>query len=814
MKQAEDDQKNLMQKFTELYNIVREDRRNYDEDIRRRDREIEALRKEIEELTLEKEYFELAPSVPDVPSPSDSVPTPNDDVQRSDVLAPGKQRLENRRADETARHEDTMKEMRQTLIEMILLRAEVAQLYKEWPSMASLAATALAESSILMSGHYMARSCFYHGVALYKLGLYWEASTTFENSRNHAETQEDRVEVESWLEKTKEAQTAAQSALSRQSSVFEPSPTTKPRTDSIPVVSAPTALNDELDFDSDFDSVRGFGSRTPSVQSVLASAVESPQERQPRSAERGPEVRDPRSRESSLNRRTPGRQMMYSPMRRTPDTPRIPSPLMPQRTLTDIPASESNKQRLTPSRTASTGTKPLDKPRIFADQFGEAFSKQNRLLPSSPLARPPVTNHHDSIGNNRNRSGSESLRHSTLLRNATTADARRHPQLRGIEARIEAAAPRRHSALTREMKLSNEAGLNTVDKASKASGDHVRDETRPESKKDMQAELDGLLSESRSDERKKITQKPSIQTSFNPDAKQLADRLQAIVDQQEESISPGTVAAAEPVSGDRFPLPGSDNHAEKNATSPVQSGHHSGEEEPQVAEENKILNGATGEQRDRSGLQGEVEEDGEAILQEVRELNGENTEPGAGTTEQAPTNSLSSHAGDQNTIVAGAPVKKGSPDDLYDVEDDYVAPTLGPASSVISPATEPEKDLGDENVEWEIVPPLNMAEGAFSQGIGIDMLQGREQDAKIPAERLDEEEVTEEDNAELLLVGADGEEPAGQEGVINESKETSEAKKDEEETNERRESSGSLMSGEGKGNNSKKTKRRKKKGKR
>ena len=810
MKQAEDDQTNLIQKFTELSKIVDEDRRNYDQDIHRRDREIEALRKEIEEMTVEKEDLEPAPSDPDVP-------TPIDDVPGSDVLDPERQQRETQKADETARHEETMKEMRQTLVEMILLRAEVAQLYKEWPSMASLAATALAESSILMSGHHMARSCFYRGVALYKLGLYWEASTTFENSRNYAEDQTDRVEVESWLQKTKEAQTAAQSAQSRQSSVFEPSPQTgsRARIDSIQVVGAPTALNDELDFDSDFDSVRGFGSRTPSVQSVLASAVEGPQEREPRSAERGPEVRDPRSRESSLNRRTPGRQQMYSPMYRTPDTPRRPSSsLMPPRTLTDIQTSEPNKQKPTLPRMASTGTKPSDRLRSFADQFRRPLLYQGRQ-PSSSLAQRPATYHQDVTGNNRNRSGSESLRHSTLLRNATTAaDARRHPQLRGIGARSEAAEPRRHSSLSREIKFSNEADLKPVDEASKASGDHVRDETRPESKEDMQTELDGLLSDSRSDERKKITQKPLIQRSFNPDAKQLADRLQAIADQQEESISPGTVAVAEPVSGDGFPFPGSDNHTGKTATSPVQSGHHSGKEEPQVAEENKILNGATGEQRDRSGLQGEVKEDGEAKPQEVRELNGKKTEREAGTREQAPTNDLSSDAGDQNTTVAGAPAKKGSPDDLYDVEDDYVAPTLKSASGILTPATETEEDPGDDNVEWEVVPPLNMVEGIVSQGLEHDMLQGREQDAKIPAEGLDEEEVTGEDIAKVVLVGADGEGPAGQESAINESKETSEAKKDEEETNERRESSGSPMSGEGKGNNSKKTKKRKKKGKR
>lgn len=96
----------------------------------------------------------------------------------------------------------------------------------------------------------------------------------------------------------------------------------------------------------------------------------------------------------------------------------------------------------------------------------------------------------------------------------------------------------------------------------------------------------------------------------------------------------------------------------------------------------------------------------------------------------------------------------------------------------------------------------------------MDMLQEREQDAKVPAETLDEEQVAEEDNAELLAGGVGEEEPARQEGAINESKDTSEAKKDGEDVNQRRESGGSPISSEGKGNNSKKTKKRKKKGKR
>lgn len=744
MKQAEDNQMVLMNKVLEMSRSVHEEKPpNYDEEIHRRDLEIEALRKEIEETTSGKESLEPAPSVPDIQ-------TPIDKVQISDALAPRRQQLESQKTDETEyQRSKTGKEMRQLLIDMILARAEVAQIYKEWESMASLAAAALAESSDLIPGHYKARSFFYRGVALYRLHLYWEAEMTFEKSRHHTEDQTDRVEVDSWLEKAKQAQMAAQSALSMQSSVFAPSPM-RSRTDSIPVVGTPNALKNELDFDSDFDSIRGFGSRTPSVQSLLASAVESPlEQRQPRSAERGPAVRDPRLRESSLNRRIPGRQM-YSPMRRTPDTPRIPSPLNPQRTFTDTLTSEPNKQRPIPSRMASTGTKSSDRQRGLLDQVGQwsqnqgrspssplaqSFHNQGRPLssplaqslqnqrrppysplaqsfqnqgrpPSSPLARRPDTHHHQGGIGNRKRSGSESLRNSTLLRNATTADARRQ-SLRGNEARTQAAIPRRHSALIQEIKFgSNEADLNPVDEAPEASGDHVRDQKRPESKEDMQTELDGLLGDSRSDKGEKSMEKPPItRDQLYHDAKQLADRLQIIADQQEESISPGTVAGGKPVFDDGFPFRGGDDHTKKYATPPVQYDHHSEE----AAQEKKGLNGATGEQRDRSGLQAEQEKDGEDIPQEAFEFNRENTEqlstqPEAGTTGQAQTNDRTSDAGDQNTTIAEDPVKKGGPDDLYDVEDEYVAPTPGPASGVFTPVTETEEDLGDENVEWELVP--------------------------------------------------------------------------------------------------------------
>ena len=852
MKQAEDDQMVFMNKVLETFRIEHEEKlRNRDEEIHRRDLEIKMLQNKIEDG---EEGLEPAPSVPDLQ-------TPIDKVQISDALSPRTQQLETQKAADGTDYQrsDTGKGMRQLLIDMILSRAEVAQLYKEWESMASLAAAALDETSDMIPRGYKARSFFYRGVALYRLHFYWEAERTFANSRKHTEDQADRVEVDSWLERAKQAQIAAQSALSMQSSVFAPSPMIRSRTDSIPVTGTPNALNNELDFDSDFDSIRGFGSRNPSVQSLLASAVESPlEQRQSRSAERGPAVRDPRLRESSLNRRIPSRPM-YSPMRHTPETPRIPSPLNPQRTFTDTVTSASNKQWPTPSRMASTGMTPADRQRASLDHVGQSFQNQDRSPstslaqalhnqrrppyspltqsfqnlgrpPSSPLALRQDTHHVQSGVGNRKRSRSDSVRQGSLLRTATTGAARKQSLLRGNEGRFEAAVPRRHSARTQEIKYgNNEAGLNPVDEASEASGDHVRDEKRPDSRKeDMQTELDGLLRDPRSDKEGKSAGKPLIGDKMYNDAKQLADKLQIIANQQEEGISPGTVAAAQPSFDDEFPFRGGDNRTKNYATPPVQSDHPSGGEEPKVAEGNKVWNRATGEQRNRSGLQAELEKDEEPISQEVLELNEENTEqpstePEAGTTEQAPPNDLSSGAGDQNTTTAEAPVEKSGPDDLYDVEDDYVAPTPGLASGVSTPVTETVKDPGDENIEWELVPreakgstpptePPNVAEGAASQGLEADVPREREQDTKVSAERLGEEEVAEGDKAEVLAGGVREEEPARQEGAVNGSKDTREAEKGEEETSQRRESGGSPMSAEGKGTlNSKKSKKRKKK---
>ena len=829
MKQAEEDHVDLMKQIMKWSKIAYEEHQRYDKDLQGRDEEIETLREKLEGMTSPKESLEPASSVP-------NNPRPNDNVQRSDVSVPGRQQEDSQKAREPGlRHSDTMKEMRQMLVEMILVRVEVAQMYKEWESMASLAANALAESSILMSGSLMARSYFHRGVALYRLGFYWEATTTFEDAKNNTENKTERVEVEAWLEKARQAQTAAQSALSRQSSVFEPSPI-KSRTDSIPVTGAPTALKDELDFDSDFDSIRGFGSRTPSVQSLLASAVESPQERQPRSAERGPEVRDERLRESSLNRRSPGRQLMYSPLRQTPATPRTPSPLIPQHTLINNPVSGPNKQNPAPSRMASTEKKPSQGPRGLREQLARSLSSHGRP-PSSPLAQR-VDN--GGVRGNRNRSGSESLLQSAVVRHATTAGARRQSQMRGGDAQFDVTAPRRPSTLSQEIEqigLHSDADLNPVDEASEASADHVRNEKRPQSRDDLQTELDGLLSESNFDKRDKNAGKSPLPSNLEH-AKQLADRLQPLADQQEESISPGTLSVAEIISNGEFPFRGGDNHTKNYGNPHVQLDHDSQEDITQGAIEKEVLNKARGEQRDRSGLQAELdrnaeylanlEKDGEAIPQEALEPDQESaeqvlTEPEAGTTsDQIPINDLSSDAGDQNTTIVEAPVEKGGPDDLYDVEDDYAVPSSGTTNGVSSPLIEIGEGSDVENIEWEVVPreanasspptkTLNVAEGAPSQGLEMDMPQGREYEAELPLERTDEGEAARKVDAQPPVGQVTEEEPDRQEGVANESKATSEGKKDDEERKQRRQSVESSMSAEGKGRNSKKTKKRKKK---
>ncbi|KAL8796147.1 MAG: hypothetical protein Q9195_001480 [Heterodermia aff. obscurata] len=874
MKQAEEEQGDLRKQIQDLANIAHEDRRGYDDDIRRRDLEIEALRKKVEEMAFQEENvgpassvrkylrqngtMQRSSSVPLDPKPYESSvpnnnPTPNNVRQSSDSLAARKQQLRTPKAEETEyRPSHTAKELRQTLVEMILLRVEVAELYKEWQSMASLAATALDESSVLMSGILMAQSLFYRGVALYRLGFYWEAATTFEDSKHHTESHtEERVEVERWLEKAKQAQVAAQSAVSRQSSVFDPSTPVKLRTDSFPIANALTALKDELNFDSDFDSVRGFGSRTPSVQSLLASAVEgsgsrapsvqslppsaveSPQERQPRSPERGPEVRDPRLRKSSLDRRlSGGRQHMYSPLRRTPDTPRIPpSPLGPQRqrTMTDNVVSAPKNQRPAPLRMASTGTKPLQGQRGFADQVARRFANEGRP-PSSPLAR-----YIDTSGTNDgpNRTASESLRYSAMVRNAKTADARRQSQqLRGIDAFLDGPAPRRASLLGREIQqiqFGNEADLDTIDEASEASAEHVRNDKGPESKQDMQTELDGLLSDSRSSKGDKSAGKAPMPSNLEH-GKQLADKLQALADQQDERMSPGTRAVAELGFGDELPLQGDDSHTKIYAIPPVQSHHHIEDEKAQEVEGKEDLNGARREPDRNAEYLANLEKDGEAIPQEALEFNSENaeqfsTEPEAGISEQASINDVSSDAGNQSGTVVEAPVEKGGPDDLYDVEDGYVAPTPGPASSVSTLVAETGEDSDVGNTEWEVVPreanassspnePLNVAEGAAGPGPGIHIVQEREQEAEHPLEMMDEEKVAGTTDTEPPVGRVDEENSAGQEGAMKESDGTSEAMKDEEETNQLQQPGQSPIFDQGKGNSSKKTKKRKKKSKR
>lgn len=912
MKQAEEEQADLREQIREQSRIAQEARHGYDNEIHRRDVEIEELRKKLEEMNSRNESLKAASSVLNYPTTSkenlqrsSSVPSyllsndniqrstsvPNDPVQkqRPDSMAAGNEQLRTQRVEvETERQPSRIaKEMREMLIEMILLRVEVAELYKEWQSMASLAATALDEASILMSGSLMARCYFYRGVALYRLGFYWEADTTFQESKQYTETPAEQVEVERWLEKAKQAQVAAQSAVSRQSSVFDPIPV-KPRTDSIPVMNALAALKDELNFDSDFDSIRGFGSRTPSVQTLLSSAAESPHERQPRS----PQMGSP--------------QPTYSPLQRAPNTSRIRSPLIPQSTLPDSLVSEPNNSKPIPSRTASIGMQPFEGHRGSADQLSRQLPSQSRT-PSSPLAQQPSqrfsgqgktpfspsspfspfsplapqlsrgfsgqrrTPHSSAlpekwsqrlpgqrkppssplarrmdnggISNNRKTSESDLFRYSVIRRHASTVDARRQSQLKSIGAGIDAPALRRPSSLSREIEqieLGDEAGLDPIDEVSEASegsADHLRNDKMPESKDSLQSDLDRLLSESRSDKGGKSAGNPPIPSDFEH-GKQLADRLQDLADQRNESMSPGSVDAAEPVSDDEPPFQGGDEQRDNHVISPVRSDHHIEDEKTQEVEENEVLSGAIREPTDRSGLQAELdrnaeylanlEKDGEAIPQEALEFNGENpeefsTEPEIGIAEQASTNDRSSGAGDQSKTVTGAPVEKGGPDDLYDVEDDYVAPTPGLTSGVSTPAAETGEDSDVENIHWEVIPrdanassppkePSNVAEGAASQGLGIRIPQKREQETEHSLERMDDAEVPTKLDTEPPLSRIDEEKP--KEGAMEESSGKSEARKDEEETNQVREPDESPKSNEGKANNSKKTKKKKKKGKR
>ena len=404
----------LMNKVFEMSKEAHEAQRKYKADLSNRDLEIESLKAEIKSHDKDRELMKVL---------REKVRANRDKAQQAGLLALGElsqrgdsgllyigessqrggQKAENTHKNMNAKTPPAVLErvnrmlgqMRQTTVEMLLARAETAQIFKEWSNMASLASiavkqssalkewsskagldgTAIPESLIWRQDSFTAMGCRHNGTALFNLRRYWEAVEAFRRAaRCKGMEVKFYSEVAVCLDEAKQAQDST--PLQSPKFTFEfPSPGIK----STPSQWAPRSLQSELTVDSPFGSPSPRPSTDSESNSVISSPVQpgptsgaefnsfygqqpidasgpssagadlgSSQRRRSRSIARGPETRDPRRRQRS---RIPVRRPSSTGVLKFSSTPHNSSPLLAQWP----PASPeaAPKTRPEPTRTRS-----------------------------------------------------------------------------------------------------------------------------------------------------------------------------------------------------------------------------------------------------------------------------------------------------------------------------------------------------------------------------------------------------------------------------------------------------------------------------
>ena len=248
---------------------------------------------------------------------------------------------------------EALMQIKKLTVDVIFARISIGQIYKEWNSIASLAALAFTESTVLADEPLVAKCQYFRGIALYHQKSYWEAEEAFERSSTCLGRSDGPYRVLEWLEKSKQAQNAspAPSSTRNEYSLF------RFRTDSNPIPVAPGALRSELGYGSDFDSPLGACSRNSSALSLVQIGMNSPVEQQSRSPTRSPENVHPQPRARSTRSRIPLKESTMSPLHRemlANHEPNVSSPLSPRRDLIQHPVPETGKPRPTPVRWQST----------------------------------------------------------------------------------------------------------------------------------------------------------------------------------------------------------------------------------------------------------------------------------------------------------------------------------------------------------------------------------------------------------------------------------------------------------------------------
>ena len=587
----------------------------------------------------------------------------SDDAKRSDLLPASRARVDiGQTREPVIPYSTILKQMKRMTIEILHARIEIARVYQEWEKMASLAATAIVQSDLLGSKSFLATSNLQRGIALFNMRVYWEATKSFEVCQKWTENKEGRTVVEQWLAKANQAQTRAQSVFS-QSSVFN-FDHMRPRTGTNSVPVTPGALRQELDIGSDFDSIRGFGSRAPSVASI---PVESPQWRRPTSVDRGSPMRS-----------SPEPSLLSAHW--TPTTPRISSPLAPRKPFRKEMQSKIDQQENPiPTRTVSVGYKPPSRKQDQRLEPGRAKSVYERSLFGGA---------NKSQGSYRAQSISKQprkLRESLLDHRANLEEHRRQSELAGIEE---------FEALGRTSKArspSNLADGNQMTQTLGRSGGKSDDGTLQNSiadkrnlkPGDLQAEINSQGGNTPSPDNESASQKEPPTQSHNQKS------VRPLTASSPDDDLPSHLKAAMRKTWAELPILEYDDFAEENTQDENTSTGTPAEPNQYEFSLAKELEGADETERSDYSIQEPVESN-------------------AGTpSEQSPSTDSGSVLGGEETSVGEAPVEKGGPDDLYGIEDDYVPPSARSASNAPNPVTatetETEKDSDANDAEPEDV---------------------------------------------------------------------------------------------------------------
>ncbi|KAG7004970.1 m7GpppX diphosphatase [Physcia stellaris] len=615
----------------------------------------------------------------------------SDDSERSDLPAASRAQVDiGRTREPIVPYNTILKQMKRMTIEILHARIEIARVYQEWEKMASLAATAIVQSDLIGSKSFIATSNLQRGIALFNMRVYWEATKSFEMCQKWTENKEESIVVEDWLAKANQAQTRAQSVFS-QSSVFN-FDHMRPRTGTNSVPATPGALRQELDIGSDFDSVRGFGSRAPSVASI---PVESPQWRRPTSVDRGSPMRS-----------SPEPSLLSAHW--TPTTPRISSPLAPRKPFRkEMQSKIDQQQNPIPTRTVSVGYKPPSRKQDQRPEPGRAKSVYERSLFGGA---------NKSQGSYRAQSISKQprkLRESLLDHRANLEEHRRQSELAGIEefeALGRTSKTRSPSNLTDRNQMTQK-----LDRSAGKSDERPLRNSKADKKSlkpgDLQAEINSQGSNTPSPDKETASQKEPPTQSHN-----------------QKSVKPLTASSPD----DDLPFHLKDARRKTWAELPILEYDDFAEENTQnkdtgtgpLAEPNQYEFSLAKE------LEGADKTEGsDCSIEELVESN-------AGTpSEQSPSTDSGSKLGGEESFVGEAPVEEGGPDDLYGIEDSYVPPSARSASKSPTPvtATETEKDSDTDNFEWEDVSPnLNAPPRPTEQAAHREANTGNEQPSIMP----------------------------------------------------------------------------------